>query len=49
MGKGVFVMLLGSIGVVFGGVMALKVDGNSGIGAHVRSNLCYLICLRYLI
>ena len=24
-------------------------DGNSEIGAHVRSNLCYLICLRRLI
>ena len=21
-------------------------DGNSGIGAHVKNNLCYLICLR---
>ena len=25
------------------------IDGNSEIGAHVRSNLCYLICLRHLI
>ena len=24
-------------------------DGNPEIGAHVRSNLCYLICLRHLI
>ena len=24
-------------------------DGNSGIGAHVRCNLCYFICLRHLI
>ena len=24
-------------------------DGNSEIGAHVRSNLCYFICLRHLI
>ena len=24
----------------------LVLDGNSEIGAHVRSNLCYLICLK---
>ena len=24
-------------------------DGNSEIGAHARSNLCYLICLSHLI
>ena len=30
--------------------MVLKLDGKSEIGAHhVRSNLCYLICLRHLI
>ena len=30
-------------------IMVLTLDGNSEIGAHVRSNLCYLICLRHLI
>ena len=29
--------------------MVLILDGNSEIGAHVWSNLCYLICLRHLI
>ena len=29
--------------------MVLTSDGNSEIGAHVRINLCYLICLRHLI
>ena len=29
--------------------MALILDGNSGIGAHVKNNLCYLICLRHMI
>ena len=29
--------------------MVLILDGNSEIGAHVRSNLCYFICLRHLI
>ena len=29
--------------------MVLLLDGNSKIGAPVRSNLCYLICLRHLI
>ena len=29
--------------------MVLILDGNSVIGAHVRSNLCYLICVRRLI
>ena len=29
--------------------MVSKLDGNSEIGAHVRSNLCYTICLRHLI
>ena len=29
--------------------MVLICDGNSEIGAHVESNLCYLICLRHLI
>ena len=24
-------------------------DGNSETGAHARSNICYLICLKYLI
>ena len=27
----------------------MVLDGNSEIGAHVRSNLCYLICLRNLL
>ena len=26
--------------------IVLILDGNSGIGAQVRCNLCYLICLR---
>ena len=30
-------------------VMLLKLDGNSKIGAHVSSNLCYFICLSNLI
>ena len=29
--------------------MVLMFDGNSKICAHVRNNLCYLICLRHLI
>ena len=29
--------------------MALILDGNSVIGEHARSNLCYLICQRHLI
>ena len=29
--------------------MAIIIDGNSEIGAHARSNLCYLNCLRHLI
>ena len=29
--------------------MVLILDGNSEIGAHVRSNLCYLICLGHWI
>ena len=29
--------------------MVFITDGYSIIGAHVRSNLCYLICLRLLI
>ena len=29
--------------------MALILDGNSEIGAHVKSSLCYLICLRHMI
>ena len=29
--------------------MVLILDGNSEIGAHVRSNLCYLSCLKHLI
>ena len=28
-------------------VMVLVLDGNSEIGAHVRSNLSYLICLKH--
>ena len=30
-------------------IMVLIMDGNSEIGAHVRSNLCYLIFLRQLV
>ena len=30
-------------------VMALVLDGNSEMVAHVRSNVSYLICLRHLI
>jgi len=29
--------------------MVLILNGNSEIGTHVKSNLCYLICLRHLI
>ena len=29
--------------------MALILDGNPEISVHMRSNLCYLICLRHLI
>ena len=29
--------------------MVTTLDGNSEIGAHVRRNLCYLICARHLI
>ena len=29
--------------------IVIILDGNSGIGAHVRRNLCYLICLRHFI
>ena len=29
--------------------MVFILDGISSIGAHVRSNLCYLICLRTII
>ena len=29
--------------------MVRIVDGNSDIGAHVRSKLCYLICSRHLV
>ena len=29
--------------------MVLILDGNSELGAHVRSHLCYLICCRHLI
>ena len=29
--------------------MVLILDGNLEIGAHVGSNLCYLICFRHLI
>ena len=32
-----------------GGTMLLILDGNSEIGTHVTSNLCYLACLKYLI
>ena len=30
-------------------IMVLISDGYSEIGTHVRSNICYLICLRHLI
>ena len=29
--------------------MVLKLEGNSEIGANVRSNLCYLICLQQMV
>ena len=29
--------------------MVLILDGNSEMGAHVRRNLCYLMCLMHLI
>ena len=29
--------------------MVLIIDGNSEIGAHIKSKLCYLICIRHLI
>ena len=29
--------------------LVLISDGNSEIGAHVRSNLCSLVCLRHLL
>ena len=29
--------------------MVLILDGNPEIGVHVRSNLCYFICLRHLL
>ena len=29
--------------------MVLKLDGNSEIGAHVRNNVCYYLCLWHLI
>ena len=29
--------------------MVLILDGNSEIGAHVKSNLSYLFCIRHLI
>ena len=29
--------------------MVLILDGNSEIGAHIRRNICYLICLMHLI
>ena len=32
-----------------GPAMAFILDGNSEIDAHVRSDLCYFICLRHLI
>jgi len=31
------------------GIMVLKVDGNSKIDAHIRSNLGYLVCLSHVI
>ena len=33
----------------FHGTYVLILDGNSEIGAHVRSNLCHLIWIRHLI
>ena len=35
--------------IEYGGFMVRILDGNSEIGAHVRSNLCFLICLRRFI
>ena len=29
--------------------MVLTLDGNSEIGAYVRNNICYLICLMHFI
>ena len=31
------------------GSIVLLLDGNRDIGAHLRSNLCYFICLRHFI
>ena len=39
----------GRSGIITALTMVLILDGNPEIGAHVRSNLCYLICLRHLI
>ena len=36
-----------TMGLERGSIMVLILDGNPEIGAHVRSNLCYLICLRH--
>ena len=33
----------------FGSTMMLTSDGNLEIGAYVRSDVCYLICVRHLI
>ena len=33
--------------VIYMGNMLRILDGNSDIGAHVRSNLCYLTCFRH--
>ena len=30
-------------------IYSTVLDGNSKMGTHVRSNLCYLICLQHLI
>ena len=43
--KKLYTFHLGSKGYI----MVLTLDGISDIGAHVRRNLCYLICLRLLI
>ena len=34
---------------LLGEMMVLVFDGNLVLGAHVRSNLCFLICLKQLI
>ena len=42
-----FLQTLNKLDGIIGQTMVLILDGNSEIGAHIRSTLCYLICLRY--